>query len=66
MFVGFELLDTGDKGVWGKRVLIVYLCTLALIKFSFLVPITSVPTLLEQIQLISRQGPNVIGDDVVK
>ena len=34
---------------------------------AFLVgAITSVPTLFEQIQLVSGKGPKVIGDDFVK
>ena len=38
----------------------------SVLRIALLSKNTSVPTLLEQIQLISRQGPNVIGDGVVK
>ena len=33
---------------------------------EFISKVTSVPTLFEQIQLVSRKGPKVIGNDFVK
>ena len=41
VFVGFVLLDLTYKRSWSERllVLVFYLCSLALVKFSFFVPI---------------------------
>jgi hypothetical protein len=58
VFVGFVLLDATYKRSWSKRLLVFCLCSLALVKFSFFVPILFLLVIcaIDRIRKHDREG----------
>ena len=56
VFVGCVLLDATYKRSWSERVLVFYLCSLALVKFSFFVPILFLLVICATDRICRRDG----------